>query len=223
MIDSNVISQRYELLSKIHELYKSYNSLDGVKQISITDFESHYGELLVAKKIIDAGFSIESLNKEGCDIKVNGKRIEVKTSRLQKRVSKSKKKGYGWVVKEAQWKEKKFNMLVCIALNFDENGHRIFTLTYDEVLKFFSKCAWTYEKYNKNVKNWLRLDLFPDGVEALMEDDEIKRKTINLSGSPTEFEVYFNKNPSEVFKKYNFERLINLIGQPISSSNKKPF
>jgi hypothetical protein len=208
------IKRRFKILEGINNLFRVYNGLNGVRKISTTDFESHYGEYLVASKLIDEGFEVGVENRKGYDIKVKGPaewRIEVKTSRLQKRIPKGKHEGWGWVVKKSQWDPKGFDFLVCVACEWQSRKDGIMAFTYDEVTKNFSKGNWVYKKYPKEVKNYYRLSLYKDGLKAFYEDLEVLRKEINLTGQPTPFEIELNKDPASKFKEYSWQRFVKLL------------
>ena len=208
------IKQRFNMLKEINDLFRVYNRLSGVRKISTTDFMSHYGEYLVASKLTDEGFEVSVENKKGYDIKIKDPglwRIEVKTSRLQKRVPKGKHDGWGWVVKKSQWESKGFDFLVCVACEWQPGEDGIMAFTYEEVIENFSKGNWVYKKYPKEVKNYYRLSLYKDGLKAFYEDLEVLRKEINLTGEPKPFEIELNKDPASKFKEYSWQRFVGLL------------
>lgn len=53
--DSRIVRKRFSILKKINELFREYNNLKGVRRVSTTDFESHYGEYLVASRLLNEG------------------------------------------------------------------------------------------------------------------------------------------------------------------------
>ena len=115
-----LVEQRFALLDEINRMYKKYNSLKGVKRISITPFESHYAEYLVAKKLIDSGLALQGMYEKGCDIRCNETKIEVKSGRLQKHVKGIKHDFWSWVVPAKQWQSPvRFEFLACVALDYE--------------------------------------------------------------------------------------------------------
>jgi len=205
------VRARFGILKEINDLFRKYNSLESVRRISTTDFESHYGEYLVASKLLDEGFSARVLNKKGCDIKADGQRIEVKTSRLQRRIRQGKHKAWGWVVKKSQWDPQGFDFLVCIACEWQPEEDGILAFSYSEVLRFFTKGNWEYQKFQKKVKDYLRLSLYTGGLDAFYNDLAILRREIKLTGNPTKFEIELNKDSTSAFNKYSWKRLISML------------
>jgi hypothetical protein len=208
------IKTRFKVLAKINNLFRKYNSMKGVRKISTTDFESHYGEYLVASKLLNEGFEVRVENKKGYDIKVEKPteaRIEVKTSRLQKRIPKGKHMGWGWVVKKSQWDPPGFDYLVCIACDWQPGKDGFLAFSYDEVIKYFSKGSWEYQKFQRKVKDYLRLGLYKGGLKAFNEDLQVLKAKITLTGKPTPFERNLNRNSDIMFKKYSWERFVELL------------
>jgi len=215
--NSKEIRKRFEILKKINALFREYNNLEGVRRISTTDFESHYGEYLVASKLLDERFTVQISNKKGYDLMVAShrdgctQRIEVKTSRLQRRIREGKHDAWGWVVKKSQWDPQGFNFLVCIACEWQPKIDGILAFSYPEVKSFFAKGDLKYQKFEREVKDYLRLSLYKKGLSALNEDLPILRKEIKLTGEPTKFEIELNKNPTLAFKKYSWDRFVSLL------------
>jgi len=208
------IKTRFEVLEEINNLFRKYNSMKGVRKISTTDFESHYGEYLVALKLLNEGFEVKVENKKGYDIKVEKPteaRIEVKTSRLQKRIPEGKHVGWGWVVKKSQWDPPGFDYLVCIACDWQPGKDNFLAFSYDEVKKYFSKGSWQYRKFQRKVKDYLRLSLYKGGLKAFNEDLKVLKAKIKLTGKTTPFEKNLNNNSDSMFKKYSWERLVELL------------
>jgi len=201
------ITQRFSRLDDIYRKIKEYEK--DYSKIRRDGFESFYGEILTAKKLVDEGFCIESLRKEGCDILLgNRKRIEVKTSRLVKRFSACKNEGYGWDISESQWKNKKFDYAICLALEYFNGEHGILAFSYGEVIKNFTFSSWNYMNSGKRVKDHYSLSLIPGGIESFENFIKDARKKSGFDGEPSDFERRLNENPDKIFEKYSWERFI---------------
>jgi len=209
--NSHIVRKRFEILKEINDLFREYNSLEGVRRISTTDLESQYGEYLVASKLLDEGFKVEVVNKKGFDIVVDSQRIEVKTSRLQRRIREGRHDAWGWVVKKSQWNPQGFDFLVCIACEWQPKKDGILAFSYPEVERFFTKGDWKYQKFQKEVKDYLRLSVYKQGLDAFYADLPILRREIKLTGEPTKFEIALNKNPTPAFNKHSWDRLISIL------------
>lgn len=64
---------------------------------------------------------------------VDSQRVEVKTSRLQRRIHEGKYDAWGWVVKKSQWDPKGFDFLVCVACEWRPGEDGFLVFGYPEV------------------------------------------------------------------------------------------
>lgn len=205
--NSRVI-ERYEVLDAINGLYNKYHNLKGVKRISITPFESHYAEYLVAKKLVDEGLTIQNMYGKGYDVLCNEKKIEVKSGRLQRHVRGIKHDFWSWVVKSKQWQTPlPFDYLACVALDYEGND-RIFVMPYEDVKSNFTKGNWKYLNYGIRVENYLKLNLVKEGYKAFQENVRDMKQLCEFEGETSEFEKELNKNPEKALQRYSWEEFV---------------
>jgi hypothetical protein len=207
---NKIITKRNVLLEQIYSLYKKYNKSTAPKkkEISITPFESHYAEYLVAKKLVDEGFLVQDMYGKGYDILCCNRKIEVKSGRLQRHVKGVKHDFWGWVIKEKQWRIKDhFDYFVGVAL--DDREDKIMVMDYDDVKRNFTKASWHYTTYNKDVRDYLKLSIVKDGYVAFEENVRFMRNSeTKLRGKTSNFEKELNQNPEKAFEKYSWEKFI---------------
>ena len=184
------------------------------KKAGIRGFEDRFGEYLIASRLIDSGFSIKKLGGKGVDIIADNRlgrelKIEVKTSRKTPRFG-GGKKGYGWVVKKSQWKNKEYDYLACVLADKDSDNTLIFT--YKDTIKYFTKCSFTRSNTGKREKDSLRLDLCESESDLLYNLRKARESVeIKFVGKPSKFEKEFNKNQMPIFKRFRFDSIINGI------------
>ena len=133
-------------------------------------------------------------------------KLEVKTSRFVTRF-KGARKGIAWAVTDTQWKNREFDQLVVVAMDF-RNAPCGMLFSYDEVIRYFPLASFIRDNDPKHqlLNDYRRLDLcrkFSDWEYNI----ERAKTAINMKTQLTEFEVELNKNPSRIFDQYDFLRL----------------
>ena len=116
-----------------------------------------------------------------------------------------------WVVTDTQWKNREFQQLVVVAMDF-KTAPCAMLFSYDEVLRYFALASFVRDNDpdHKQVNEYRRLDLcknFDDWTQNM----EKSKTAINMKSQPTEFESEFNKNPAAVFDQYDFRRLFSIF------------
>lgn len=171
------VKEIFDLLEKIKEDMQKFKELDG-RKISLRSLEEKYGEYFVANQLIENGIKIKEKigrGKEADIVTTTEVRVEVKTSRKTQRFTKAKI-GYGWLVKERQWKTQKFDYLVCVAIM--DTSIKILAFTYDQVIKYFSERNFRMEAYRTVIRNGKGLDLIDGGLVALISNYALAKERI---------------------------------------------
>jgi hypothetical protein len=210
MMENVLVKQCYENLESARTSLHEFAVQSGTK-VSLRNLEARWGEYYIANELVENGIRIAGKigSTKGPDITTaNDIRIEVKTSRRTPRF-KGAKKGYGWVVKGSQWKNKEFDYLVCVT--GDEITPKTLAFTYDEVVENFTLCNFVFSSTGEVCRDYRILDLTDGGEKGLEFNRTLALTALKFEGQPTPFEVAFNRNPNPYFEKYRLKRILKQI------------
>lgn len=209
-MDDALVKQCYEKLETARISLHEFAGLSG-RRVSLRSLEEKWGEYYIANNLVENGIRIAGKigSTKGPDITTVGNaRIEVKTSRRTPRF-KGAKKGYGWVVKDSQWKNKEFDYLVCVAA--DEEIPKTLAFTYDEVVENFTLCNFIWSSTGQVCRDYRRLDLIDGAEKGLEFNRALAVSVLKFEGQSTPFEVALNRNPNRYFEKYDLKRILEQI------------
>lgn len=179
----------------IDELLKFKDVFDGIDPRVPNKLLYAVGEFYVLKELEERGFNdIEHKGgQSGCDIRVNnGKRIEVKTSRLKNDSGPKDIFYYGWKVQNKNQKNTdKFDTMVCVGLDNDFRNPKFYIFTNKEA---FSVGETNHKRYTRIAK---RILLFEN--EAAYEKALTSYPDIIVD----DFEKYINEHPLEFKDKWD--------------------
>jgi hypothetical protein len=213
-LENLLVKQCYEKLETARKSLLDFAAQTKTK-VSLRHLEEKWGEYYVANELVKNGISIAGKigPNKGSDITaINGVRIEVKTSRRVPRF-KGAKKGYSWLVKDRQWKDKEFDYLVCVTA--DEEQPRTLAFTFGEVVKNFTLCSFIFRPDASSsgslCKDYRLLDLIDGGEKGLEINRERALTVLEFRGQTTPFEAALNQNRDTYFEKYNLKRIMEQI------------
>jgi len=209
-MENVLVKQCYEKLESARKSLDEFAVQSGTK-VSLRNLEARWGEYYIANELVENGIRIAGKigSTKGPDITTtNEVRIEVKTSRRTPRF-KGAKKGYGWVVKSSQWKNKEFDYLVCVAA--DEMTPKTLAFTYDEVVENFTLCNFVFSSTGEVCRDYRLLDLIDGGEKGLEFNRALALTVLKFEGESTSFEVALNRNRDAYFEEYKLKRILEQI------------
>jgi hypothetical protein len=213
-IEDELVKQCYEKLESARKSLHEFAVQSGTR-VSLRNLEEKWGEYYVADEFVNNGIRIVGKigPNKGPDITtVNGVRIEVKTSRRVPRF-KGGKRGYSWLVKDRQWKDKEFDYLVCVTA--DEQKPRTLAFTFGEVVKNFTLCSFVYRRDASSsgsvCKDYRLLDLIDGGEEGLNFNRERALTALEFRGQTNPFEAALNQNRDAYFEKYDLKSIMEQV------------
>jgi len=208
-VDNSKIREAFALLEDVRENLIDFSNITGT-HIALRYFEDKYGEYFVADRMIALEWQIMKFGGKGVDIIAQkGDKIvklEVKTSRFVRRF-KGAKKGMAWTIKDTQWKNREFDKLVVVAMDF-KKGPCAMLFSYEQAMDYFALASFERDDdpNHRPSNNQMILNLSKT-YDDWSHNMEKAKTAINLKTEGTEFETEFNRNPGAAFAKYDFEKL----------------